>query len=58
VEQVYISAQQLTDAARREVERYIGYSPQEHYFPLIDNEHSTYAVVGIPNWPPFLRASS
>jgi hypothetical protein len=49
--QPQVAVQQLTEVTSREVERYIGYSPQERYFPLLDTEHSTFAVVGIPNWP-------
>jgi hypothetical protein len=42
---------------RREVEKYVGYSPQEQLYAVIDAEHHRYAVVGIPNWPRTLSAS-
>ncbi len=47
----------LDDATRREVEKYVGYSPQEYLYALIDSDHHSYAVVGIPTWPRTLSAS-
>src|SRR6185503_12622510 len=47
----------LDDITRREVEKYVGYSPQEKLYALIDAEHHSYAVVGIPTWPRTLSAS-
>jgi hypothetical protein len=37
----------LDAITRSEVEKYVGYSPQEKMYALIDPEHHRYAVVGV-----------
>jgi hypothetical protein len=51
-----ITAQELCKATRREIERYIGFSPQANLYPLLDDTHQTYAVVIVPHWPRQLPA--
>ncbi|KAB2854632.1 MAG: XisI protein [Anaerolineae bacterium] len=41
----------LVQITRQEVERYVGFSPQAELYPILDDEHQTYAVAIIPHWP-------
>lgn len=46
-----ITAQQLCSAVSKEVEAYVGFSPQANIYPILDDTHQTYAVVIVPHQP-------
>jgi hypothetical protein len=46
-----ITSQQLCSAVSKEVEAYVGFSPQANIYPMLDDTHHTYAVVIVPHQP-------
>ena len=46
-----MAVETLAEITRREVERYVGYSPEAECYPILDDVHRTYTVVMIPHWP-------
>ncbi|MBI5667232.1 MAG: XisI protein [Chloroflexi bacterium] len=48
----------LAEITRREVARYVGYSPVARLFPVLDDTHQTYAVIIIENDPALRPASA
>lgn len=46
-----LTLQELQNAVSREVEGYVGFSPQASMYPILDDAHQTYGVVIVPNMP-------
>jgi hypothetical protein len=48
---VRLTDSKLAKIARQEVGKYAGGSPHARVFPVLDDEHKTYAITGIENEP-------
>jgi len=46
-----ITSQELCSAVSKEVQAYVGFSPQANIYPILDDTHQTYAVVIVPYQP-------